>query len=130
MMDHLLDTNILIFFLEDDPRISRRLSAWIEDPSSRSFVSLASLWEISIKSGIGKLTVDWSDRPDLADFLQHAGFDCLPIGWPAMRRAGSLPLHHRDPFDRLIVAEAQLRGLPVLSTDDKLDTYGVERIGS
>lgn len=127
-MDHLLDTNILILFLQDDPRLSRRIVGWIEDPASRSFVSLASLWEISIKAGLGKLHVSYADRPDLPELLERSGFEMLPVGWPAIRRAGSLPFHHRDPFDRLLVAEAQLRGLPILSTDPQLDAYGVERI--
>ncbi len=127
-MDHLLDTNVLIFFLQDDPRLSRRLVGWIEDPANRSFVSLASLWEISIKAGLGKLRVGYADRPDLPDLLERSGLEILPVEWPAIRRAESLPFHHRDPFDRLLVAEAQLRGLPILSTDEKLDAYGVERI--
>lgn len=129
-MDQLLDTNVLIFFLQDDPRLSRRLVRRIEDPSSVSHVSLASLWEISIKSGLGKLRVDYADRPDLPELLEHSGFRILPVNWPAIRRAGSLPLLHRDPFDRLLVAECQLRGWPLLSTDPQLDAYGIERIGA
>ncbi|BCX49309.1 twitching motility protein PilT [Haloferula helveola] len=126
-MDHLIDTNVLVLFLQDDPRLSRRLSDWIEDPGRNSFISLASLWEISIKSGLGKLRVAYADRLDLPELLEGAGFRLMPIGWPAIRKAGSLPLHHRDPFDRLLVAEAQLRGLPILSLDSKLDAYGIER---
>lgn len=126
-MDHLLDTNVLILFLQDDPRLSRRLTGWIEDPARVSYVSLASLWEISIKSGIGKLRVSYADRPDLPELLERAGFRLLPIAWPAIRKAGSLPMHHRNPFDRLLVAEALLRGLPILSLDAQLDAYGVER---
>lgn len=126
-MDHLLDTNVLIHFLEDHPRLSRRMVGWIEDPASRSHVSLASLWEISIKAGLGKLDVSYADRPDLPDLLEKSGFILLPIHWQAIRRAGTLPFHHRDPFDRLIIAEAQLRGLPVLGFDAKFDAYGVQR---
>ena len=126
-MDHLIDTNILIFFLQDHPRLSARVAEWIEDPASKSFVSLASLWEISIKHGLGKLQVSYADRPDLPEILAQSGFELLPISWNAIRRAGSLPFHHRDPFDRLIVAEAQLRQLPVFSTDFKLDAYGIDR---
>ncbi len=74
-MDHLVDTNILIFFLQDHPRLSDRLAGWIEDPSMKSFVSLASLWEISIKAGLGKLSVSYANRPDLTDYLTAAGFE-------------------------------------------------------
>lgn len=128
-MDHLLDTNVLIFFLQDHPRLSPRLRSWIEAPAARTHLSLASLWEISIKSALGKLHVPYAARPDLPEFLRDAGFEILPISWPAMRRAASLPHHHRDPFDRLLVAEAQLRGLPIFSTDSQLDAYGIERFG-
>lgn len=126
-MDHLIDTNVLIHFLEDHPRLTKQMVGWIEDPAARSHVSFASLWEISIKAGIGKLHVSYADRPDLPDLLEKSGFILLPIGWQAIRRAGGLPMHHRDPFDRLIVAEAQLRGLPVLSFDAQLDAYGIQR---
>ena len=128
-MDHLLDTNVLIFFLQDDRRLSPRLVDWIESPENRSCVSLASLWEISIKSGLGKLQVNYADRTDLPELLERSGFELLPLEWPAIRRAGSLPFHHRDPFDRLLIAEAQVRGLTILSTDEQLDAYGVERLG-
>ncbi len=101
-MDHLLDTNTLIYFLEDHPRLSKRLVGWIEDPGFRSCVSMASLWEISIKAGLGKLKVSYADRPDLAELLEKSGFELLPIGWSAIRKAGTLPFHHRDPFDRLL----------------------------
>lgn len=129
-MDHLVDTNVLLHFLEDHPRLSRRMVGWIEDPASRSHVSLASLWEISIKAGLGKLQVSYADREDLPELLERAGFILLPIHWQAIRRAGTLPMHHRDPFDRLIIAEAQLRGLPVLTFDGKFGAYGVETIKS
>ncbi len=127
-MDRLLDTCALIFFLEDSPRLPEAVARRIESPEGRSFVSLASLWEIAIKSSLGKLRVDYADRPDLPELLAENGFELIAPGWEAMRRAAFLPQHHRDPFDRLLVAEAQLRGLPVLSCDPKLDAYGVTRL--
>ncbi|MCW1883223.1 type II toxin-antitoxin system VapC family toxin [Luteolibacter flavescens] len=129
-MDHLVDTCTLIFFLEDSPRLPDSVARRIEDPASRSLVSLASLWEIAIKSALGKLQVDWSDRPDLPDVLSKIGFEMVTPGWQAMHRAAYLPMHHRDPFDRLLVAESQIRGMPILSCDQKLDAYGVTRIWS
>ena len=129
-MDHLVDTCTLIFFLEDSPRLPDGVARRIEDPASRSLVSLASLWEIAIKSSLGKLQVDWGDRADLPDELSKIGFELISPGWQAMRRAAFLPMHHRDPFDRLLVAESQLRALPVLSCDPKLDDYGVTRVWS
>ena len=127
-MDYLIDTSTLIFFLEDSPRLPAAAARWIESPGSRSFVSLASLWEIAIKAGLGKLQVDYANRPDLPELLAKNGFELIPPGWEAMRRAAFLPQYHRDPFDRLLVAECQLRGLPVISCDPKLDAYGVTRL--
>ena len=129
-MDHLVDTCTLIFFLEDSPRLPDGVARRIEDPASRSLVSLASLWEIAIKASLGKLQVDWGDRSDLPEVLSKIGFEMISPGWQAMRRAAFLPQHHRDPFDRLLVAESQLRGLPVLSCDPKLDDYGITRVWS
>jgi PIN domain nuclease of toxin-antitoxin system len=127
-MDHLVDTCTLIFFLEDNPRLPDGVARRIEDPASRSLVSLASLWEIAIKASLGKLQVDWGDRPDLQEVLSKIGFEMISPGWEAMRRAACLPLHHRDPFDRLLVAESQIRGMPLLSCDPKLDDYGITRV--
>ena len=127
-MDHLVDTCALIFFLEDHPRLPANVAALIESGASRSFVSLASLWEIAIKSGLGKLQVTYADRPDLPELLAKNGFEMITPAWETMRRGAFLPQFHRDPFDRLLVAECQLRGLPILSSDPKLDAYGITRL--
>lgn len=127
-MDLLLDTCALILFLEDDPRLPGRLSAKLEDPANRCHVSLASLWEIAIKASLGKLRAAYANRADFPELLRANGFTLISPDWHAMQRAAFLPQHHRDPFDRLLVAEAQLRGWPLVSCDDKLDLYGVTRI--
>lgn len=127
-MDHLVDTCALIFFLEDHPRLPDASYRRIEDPESRSLVSLASLWEIAIKHSLGKLHVDYAHRLDLPALLTSNGFEILTPGWEAMRRAAVLPQYHRDPFDRLLIAECQLRGLPIVSCDPKLDAYGISRL--
>lgn len=127
-MDHLLDTNALIFFLEDSPRLKHSLAELIESPSAVSYVSIVSLWEISLKSALNKLQVSYADHPDLPGLLAENGFEILAIDWPAIRRASSLPRHHKDPFDRLLTAECQLRNLPIISADSQLDAYGIERL--
>jgi len=127
-MNHLLDTNALLFFLENSPRLPASIATLIEEPDSKSYVSLASLWEIAIKTSIGKLQVDYANRPDLPDLLKQQGFHLTPLRWESMRRAAYLPFHHRDPFDRLIVAESQLLNIPILSCDKKLDDYDITRI--
>lgn len=127
-MDHLVDTCALLLFLEDDPRLPAAAVARIEDPSSRSYVSLISLWEIAIKVSLGKLRFDHADRPDLPELLTANGFHLLSPGWDVLRKASFLPAFHRDPFDRVILAECQLRGLPVISSDGKFDAYQVTRL--
>ena len=130
MSIQLVDTNVLLFFVQNDRRLPKRAASMIEDPSRRSFVSMASLWEISIKAGIGKLKFKHAEDPAFPENLMTFGFHILPIEWESIRRASMLPWHHRDPFDRLIVAEALVRSAPILSTDPKLDAYGIERIGN
>jgi PIN domain nuclease of toxin-antitoxin system len=127
-MDYLVDTCALLFFLEDSPRLPLTIARRMEDADSRCFVSFASLWEIAIKAGIGKLQSNYADRDDLPDLLRKNGFEVVAPEWLAMCRAAFLPQHHRDPFDRLLVAECQLRGWPVISPDSKLDAYGVSRL--
>lgn len=127
-MDHLVDTCALLFFLEDDPRLPRKAAERIEDPATKSFVSLVSLWEIAIKVSLGKLRFDHADRTDLPELLTANGFQLLSPSWEVFRKASFLPAFHRDPFDRVILAECQLRGLPVISSDGKFDAYQVTRL--
>jgi PIN domain nuclease of toxin-antitoxin system len=85
-------------------------------------VSAVVLWEIAIKRGFGKL-----DAPeDLFDRLIQAGVDLLPIGPRHANRVGTLPMHHRDPFDRLLIAQAECDGLALVTADDELRRYGIE----
>ena len=127
-MDYLVDTCALIFFLEDSPRLPAAAARRMESGDSRCLISMASLWEIAIKASLGKLQVDYAERPDLPELLEKNGFELIAPGWEAMRRAAYLPQHHRDPFDRLLIAECQLRGCPVVSSDTKFDAYGVTRL--
>jgi len=129
MNQQILDTNVLIFFLQDHPFLSERVAQRIESPEMVSIVSMASLWEISIKSGLGKLEFTPAEDSEFPSRLKALGFDVQPMRWDAMLKTKELPQFHRDPFDRYLVAEALLRNVPILSTDSKLDQYGVERIG-
>lgn len=126
MTEQVVDTNVLLFFLQGHSRLPRQAARLIEDASRRTVVSMASLWEISIEAGLGKLTFEFADDPKL---LRGRGFDVQPMSWPVMRRTAVLPWLHRDPFDRYLAAEALVSGAPILSTDAKLDAFGVERIG-
>lgn len=102
--------------------------AAIDDPANDSFVSMASMWELAIKAGLNKLEL----RPDFAGFMQRAvtanGFDILPVELRRVDRVVMLPQHHRDPFDRMIVAQAALEGMTIASADERLDPYGASRL--
>ena len=129
MRNAILDTSVLIFFLQDHPLLPEQVAKRIESPELTSIISMASLWEIAIKAGIGKLDFKPAEGPDFPEVLKANGFDVQPINWSTMLRAKELPRYHSDPIDRYLVAEALLQNIPILSTDSKLDQYGVRRIG-
>jgi len=130
MIEQLLDTRVLLLFLQNDPDLPDPLAKRIESSQHRSLVSLASLWELSQKQSLGLVKFAAAQRPDFPELLLEEGFGVLPIDWATMRRASSLPRHHGDPTDRLLVAEAIARNIPILSLDPTFDSYGIERIAS
>jgi PIN domain nuclease of toxin-antitoxin system len=117
----LLDTHTFIWWAAVDPRLPETARESIANPSNRVVVSAVSVWEISIKKAIGKL----SFRHDVLNALARTGFESLDITPHHAHRAGSLPLHHADPFDRMLVAQAQIEGLVLVSQDRQLQPYGV-----
>ena len=127
MIEQIIDTNVLLFFLQNDRRLPKQAADMIEDTNRASLISIASLWEISIKISLGKLQYAPATSLDFPLQLEKLGFEILPLSWQVMHHAGQLPWHHRDPFDRYLIAESQLRNAPILSTDEQLDLYGVER---
>ncbi len=130
MIEQLLDTRVLLFFLQNDPRLSEDIARHIEDPNRRSLVSMASLWELTQKEALGLLLFEPTKRTDLPHLLLQEGFEILPIEWSTIHRAASLPLHHHDPTDRLLIAEAISRNIPILSLDKHFDLYPIERLGA
>jgi PIN domain nuclease of toxin-antitoxin system len=121
----LVDTMALLRWLADDARLPEPARAAIADPARDAFVSAVSVWEAAIKTSLGKLPLDGEDLPALVD---EAGFALLPVtpahAWAVER----LPFHHRDPFDRLIAAQALHEGVPLVSGDTAFDAYGVTRV--
>ncbi|MEE3625187.1 type II toxin-antitoxin system VapC family toxin [Nitrospirillum sp. BR 11752] len=122
----LIDTHILIWWMSDDPALPVHVRAAIQDPASEVFVSAATIWEISIKRALGRL-----DFPldDIQGELLKAGFKPLAIDIAHAARAGTLPAHHQDPFDRMLVAQAQLEGLTLVSVDAIIGRYAVPIFG-
>ena len=117
----LLDTHVLLWWLADDAALSPVAREAIADEDSEVWVSAASAWEISIKRALGKL----SGPNDLVEKLVENHFDPLPILVADALEAGSLPPHHDDPFDRMLVAQARLSGLTLVTHDARIRAYDV-----
>jgi PIN domain nuclease of toxin-antitoxin system len=124
----LLDTHVLLWFLKDDPQLSPAAKAAIEDPANRKLVSVASCWEIAIKAGLGKLKLGEPAGELLARELPANSFELLPISLDHATAVETLPSHHKDPFDRLLVTQAVAESLSLVSADSQLDAYGVPRV--
>lgn len=127
-MTLLLDSHALIWFAEDDPNLSRRAKAAVEDAANSVFYSAATIWELAIKLQLGKIRMSLDLASEFRQRLEERGFEFLPIDYGHAAHVASLPLHHRDPFDRLLVAQAKLEGLTMISHDGQLDAYGIHRL--
>ncbi|HEV2735398.1 MAG TPA: type II toxin-antitoxin system VapC family toxin [Longimicrobiaceae bacterium] len=124
----LLDTHSFLWFISGSERLSRPARTLIEAPENPMLVSMASLWEIAIKHGLGKLSLERPFVDLIPEQLERQRIDVLGIELPHLAELIRLPLHHRDPFDRLLAAQARAEDLPIISVDDTLDAYGVRRI--
>lgn len=124
-MKILLDTNIFLWVITEDPRLSNSHRDLFLDDANDLYLSLASLWEMLIKAGIGKLPMPAPVAQYVLDQMQKNGIKPLSIRIPHLRALEALPPLHRDPFDRLLVAQAQVEKMPVLSSDPIMRQYGV-----
>ncbi len=122
----LLDTHTLLWAVNDDARLSEQARALLEDTENSLFLSVVSLWEIAIKVTIGKLNLNSSFDNFVARGVVAKGVVLLPITEAHLSALVTLPLHYRDPFDRLIVAQALTEDLTLLSRDGNLTDYGVK----
>ncbi|MDX2093397.1 MAG: type II toxin-antitoxin system VapC family toxin [Kofleriaceae bacterium] len=120
-MKLLLDTHFLLWWLADDPELGERGRELIASPENVVFYSAASVWEIRIKEAIGKLTL-----PDtFADVLANQAFEPLPITSAHAHALRDLPMHHRDPFDRMLIAQARVERLAIVTRDPSIPKYDV-----
>lgn len=124
MTTYLVDTHALLWWLAADRRLPRRCQERIADPGHEVLVSAASAWEVAIKTRLGKLEAP----EDLLDVVEASGMSWISVQPREAYAAGALPMHHRDPFDRLLVAQALAREAQVVSRDDVFDRYGVKRL--
>jgi PIN domain nuclease of toxin-antitoxin system len=124
----LLDTHTLLWWLDGDERLSMAARNWIAEPDHVVWVSAASAWEIATKVRIGKLPGAVAVVDRYHDCLSEQGFNALPITTDHALRAGSLPGAHRDPFDRMLIAQAQAENIALISNETLFDSYGIRRI--
>ena len=127
-MKLLLDTHALLWWLFDDPQLSRKARAAIRNLENEVFVSSASAWEISIKYRLGRLPEAAEAAHDLPALLSRARFLSLPISIEHALAAGKLDGHHQDPFDRMLIAQAKLEQMPVVTKDAEFKKYRVRVI--
>ncbi len=127
-MNLLLDTHAFLWFMEGSERLSQRARAEIEAAEGVRALSVASAWEMAIKSSLGKLELAKPLGELLPPLLADSGIELLPIEIADLARVAVLPFHHRDPFDRLLAVQALERGLTIVSVDEAFDAYGVARL--
>jgi len=118
----LIDSRALLWWFEASPALSAVARAAMADPGNDVEVSIAALWELTIKTSTGKLTLP----ADIKTMVVGEGFSILPITFAHLRRFGALPRLHRDPFDRMMIAQALSDGMPIASCDRAFAAYGVQ----
>jgi len=127
-MKALLDTHALLWWLDGNERLSVPAREWISVPDHIVLVSAASGWEIATKVRIGKLPGAVEVAASFRECLAEQGFTSLAISTDHALRAGGLPGPHRDPFDRMLIAQAQAENLPLISNEILFDSYGIRRL--
>ena len=128
-MNYLLDTSSFLWFVHDDRRLSARAADLIEDSNNEIHLSLVSIWEIAIKVNLGRGLVL---RRPFAEFIDHQlsanQFELLEINVSHLKGVARLPRHHRDPFDRLLIAQSLVENIPIITSDAAFDRYPVQRL--
>lgn len=124
----LLDTHVFVWFIGGEERLSRAARELLQDRENEILISVASLWEIAIKHSLGKLDLERPFAELIPGQLDRQGITILPLELAHLTEVDRLPFHHRDPFDRVIAAQALSERIPVISVDAALDPYGVTRI--
>jgi PIN domain nuclease of toxin-antitoxin system len=118
----LVDTDVLLWWRCGSPRLPARAGDQIGDPNNDIVVSIISFWEIAIKRALGKLRF----LEDFEEVMAEEGFDLLSVGYSHLRHLGDLPPLHRDPFDRLLIAQALAERIPIVTHDRAFAPYGVQ----
>ncbi len=127
-MTLLLDTHAVLWFWWNDPRLSATAPSLICDPARRKLVSPASAWEAAIKVSLKKLDIGGPYRGFFPQHMVRNNFEWLPITDDHLAAVADLPFHHKNPFDRLLIAQASVEGIPLVSADAAFDPYPVRRL--
>ena len=127
-MTHLLDAHALIWSQDDPVRLGAAPVTVMSDPANVLAVSIATIWEIGIKTAIGKLRLSKPFRDWLDTAVSDLGLVIMGMTVDHVERQAGLPLHHRDPFDRILAAQSLVASLPLVSSDSIFDTYSVNRV--
>jgi PIN domain nuclease of toxin-antitoxin system len=126
----LLDTHVWLWMTAEPERLGPEALALVEDPSNELLLSAASAWEIAIKVGIGKLRLPEPPSTFIPSRMHAGGVTALPITVAHAAAVAGLPPLHRDPFDRILIAQARAEGVPILTSDPQIDAYDVGRIAA
>ena len=127
-MKALLDTSSFLWLMQNSPKLSPKARKFVDSATSELYLSLASAWELAIKVGSSKLRLAGSLRELICEDAGRARIKLLEVKVEEILAVEKLPDHHRDPFDRLLACQAQLANLPVISSNEIFDRYGLERI--
>lgn len=128
-MNIIVDTHVAIWFLTDDRRLAASYKRAIEDPENRCFISIATLWEMGVKYSLGKLKLK-AELKRIFELFIESGFQFLPITPEHILTNATMPFYHRDPFDRLIIAQANREGYAIMTVDSQFESYNVNVISS
>lgn len=126
-MNLLLDTHAIIWFITEADQLPENVKALIEDAGNECFVSIASLWEMGIKHSLGRLDLK-ADLKKIFELIDQSGLSVMPITTTHILTSTTLAFHHRDPFDRLIIAQAKSEGLTLISKDGMFRDYNINLI--
>lgn len=127
-MDIILDTQIILWAINGDKRLTKKDSLVFLDPDNTLYFSIAGYWEIAIKTSIGKLQLSDQWPKIIKREMQHNFIKLLPITMQHCNCLAKLPFHHRDPFDRIIIAQAQIEKMTLLSSDSQFKKYSIDLI--
>jgi PIN domain nuclease of toxin-antitoxin system len=121
----LLDTHTFLWWNEASPRLSKKALTLLADPANTLLLSVGSAWELGLKTQTGKMRLPESPSVYVPTRMAHYAMEALPVALAHVLTAESLPLHHRDPFDRLLIAQATVEGVPIVTGDPEFRRYAI-----